>query len=228
MPKSMEPGNPKIVNVHKYLFVLTLTIIIFAAGVLVGNSVASAKISSIQNLGQTLRTDILALELQYNIMESDPCRGIGFGPLLEELYTLGSRLDFMESKSGFDNDDVVRLKQYYSLVELRHWLFIKKLNTECNQENNVILYFYSNKGDCPKCEDQGHVLSYLHNKYPGLMIYSFDKNLNNPALEAIRNDLNIQEAPTIVINDDVYPGYQTRSFLEKLLNYSVENEQITE
>lgn len=211
-------------NIQKYLLVLTLTIIIFASGMLIGNWVASKKFTSLQNIGQTLRTDIIALELQQDLIEADLCREAGVGALSEQLYTLGTRLDFMEGRLGIDNLDVVRLKQYYSLLEIRHWLFMKKINKECNQSNVLILYFYSNLEDCPKCEEQGYVLSYLHKKYSDIMIYSFDKNMQNPALDTLTKDFNVQQAPTIVINDDAYPGYQGRDFIERMISYYQEEQ----
>lgn len=211
--------HPRTIDVQKYVLVLALTIIIFTSGMTLGNWIASKKYTSIQNLGQTLRTDIIALELQQELIEEDLCKGVGVLSLSEQLYTLGSRLDFMESKLGINNEDVIRLKQYYSLVEIRHWLFMKKINKECNQSDVLILYFYSNKGDCPRCEEQGYVLSYLRKKYPDIMIYSFDRNMPNPALGTIIKDYNIKTVPVIVINDETYPGYQSRSFIEKMIDH---------
>lgn len=219
MAPTSSSKHPKNINIQKYVLVLALTIMIFASGILVGNWVSSKKFTSIQNLGQTLRTDIIALELQYDLMEADPCREMGLLYLSEQLYTLGTRLDFMESSLGTNNPDVIRLKQYYSLVEIRHWFFMKKINEKCNQSHVLILYFYSNLKDCPKCEEQGYVLSYLHRKYPDIMIYSFDKNMHNPALDTLKKDFNVHQVPTTVINDDAYHGYQGRDFLERMINY---------
>lgn len=217
--KTLDNNDPKKVNVQKYVLVLALTIIIFASGMILGNWIASEKFTSLENIGQTLRTDIIALELQQQLIEEDPCSGAGLGALSEQLYSLGTRLDFMEGSLGIDNPDVINLKQYYSLLEIRHWLFMKRMNEECNQTNVLILYFYSNKGDCTRCEEQGYVLSYLHRKYPDLMIYSFDKNLHNPAFDTVVKNFNIQQVPTLVINDEAYPDYQSRDFIERMISY---------
>ncbi|MBW2990140.1 hypothetical protein KY348_00370 [Candidatus Woesearchaeota archaeon] len=216
MAKKKHPRN---IDLQKYVLVLALTIIIFGSGVALGNWVASKKFTSVENLGQELRTDIIALELQQDLIEADPCRETGLGPLSQQLYTLGTRLDFMESRLGTNNEEVIRLKQYYSLIEIRHWLFMREINQGCNQSNVLILYFYSNLNDCSKCEEQGYVLSYLHKKHPDVMIYSFDKNMNNPALDTIKEEFNIHQAPTIVINTDAYPGYQSRNFIERMISY---------
>jgi hypothetical protein len=211
-------GNPKKIDVQKYLLVLCLTVIIFGSGLLVGNWVASEKFNTLEGMGQDLRTDIMALELQQELIKAEPCKEVALSPLSQQLYSLGTRLDFMESTLGIDNPEVIQLKQYYSLLEMRHWLYMKEMNKNCNRSNVLILYFYSNKNDCAKCEDQGYVLSYLHDKYPNVMIYSFDKNMNNVALTTLIKNFNIQEAPTVVINDQTHAGYQTRDFIESIIN----------
>jgi hypothetical protein len=135
--------------------------------------------------------------------------------ITSELYQIGARLDFMESEMGQDNRQVLGLKEYYHLLEIRHWLFLKKAKEECNRDYNLILYFYSNKGDCPKCQDQGNVLTYLHRKYPRLNIYSFDVNIDNPALKTIKSLYDIKGTPPIlVINDQTYSGFMTSVEIE--------------
>jgi hypothetical protein len=213
----------KKVNIQKYLLVLALTVIIFGAGILVGNWIASNKISSLEGMGQDLRTDIIALELQQDLIEADPCESAGILPLSEQLYTLGTRLDFMEGLLGKNNKDVIQLKHYYSLLELRHWLFMSKLNKQCNQSNVLILYFYSNLDDCPRCEEQGYVLSYMHDKYPNLMVYSFDINMENIALSTVKSRFGLTISPSLVVNDVVFEGFQSRNKLEESIKEIVGN-----
>jgi len=49
------------------------------------------------------------------------------------------------------------------------------------------------------------------------MIYSFDKNMQNVALTTLIKNYNVQQAPTIVIDNQVYPGFQGRSILEPII-----------
>jgi len=76
--------------------------------------------------------------------------------LAEDLYQISERLDYMESQRGDEDADVLRLKNTYSLLELRDWLFILKTNQECKTNQLPVLYFYSNQGDCPRCKEQGY------------------------------------------------------------------------
>jgi hypothetical protein len=101
---------------------------------------------------------------------------------------------------GKDNQQVINLKEYYHLLEIRHWLFLKKAKETCNSDNELILFFYSNKGDCSMCEEQGNVLTYMHSKYPEISIYSFDANIENPAIQTMRSLYGASELPVLVVN----------------------------
>ncbi len=208
----------KKINPQKYLLVLALTIIIFGSGLLLGSWIGGVKFNNLQTMSQDLRTDIITLELQQDLIEVNPCETQGIQPLSEQLYTLGSRLDFMETRLGKKDPDVIQLKEYYSLLELRHWLFMSRFKQECEQNSTLILYFYSNLDDCPRCEEQGYVLSYLHDKYSELMVYSFDINMDNLALETVKGKFSINTAPVVVVNGVVLEGFQSRNKLEKEIN----------
>ncbi|HHE36307.1 MAG TPA: hypothetical protein ENL16_00650, partial [Candidatus Woesearchaeota archaeon] len=50
-------------------------------------------------------------------------------------------------------------------------------------------------------------------------------NMHNPALDTIKKEFNIQEAPTIVINEEVYAGYQSREALEEAIKKHKEEKE---
>ena len=81
-----------------------------------------------------------------------------------------------------------------------------------------VLFFYSNKGDCPKCEQQGFVLTNFKRTYKDVRIYHFDINIDNPALNTIKDLYKIKYAPAIVFREDTYHGFMTKTVLENLLN----------
>jgi hypothetical protein len=122
----------------------------------------------------------------------------------------------MESQRGDKDPDVLHLKNTYSLLELRHWLFTIRTNQDCKINQVPILYFYSNEGDCPKCKEQGYTLTYLRKKYPDLRIYSFDIRTQNPALNTIKRIHSVNETPTLILPDRV-SGFITTDDLEPLL-----------
>ena len=129
---------------------------------------------------------------------------------------MGNRLSFAESQLGSDTPQVIRLKQQYSLLEIRDYLINKKVSVACGTKPVTVLYFYSNAAECDDCDKAGYALSYLRDTYPALRVYSFDYNLELGALqtliavEKVKNTL-----PAFVINGKNYYGFTSLVDLEK-------------
>ncbi len=196
-------------HLSKYVAAFAITTLIFIVGIIVGNYISSQKLSTIDALQRDLTQKTISSELQYLLMSEHPCESVDASELTQELFDIGSKLDFMENQLGKTNADVISLKAYYSLLEIRHWLFLKKAKKECGVDADLIVYFYSNEGDCPECQQQGYVLSTIHRNYPSVNIYSFDINIDDPAVVTLRRIHGIYDAPTLVINDEVLQGSRT-------------------
>ena len=202
---------------RRYVTVFILTTAIFVLGLVIGSYNTGKKLANLSSLQEDLKTRTLDVEMQYQLLAEDPCGFINVTPLTDELYDISLRLDYMENVLGADDANVLRLKEYYSILELRHWLFLKKVNKECGRNDTLILYFYSNLGDCSKCEQQGFILSYLRKVYPSLYVYSFDINLESNALQTIKEKYGVKEAPFIIINDAPKLGFMDKDILEQFL-----------
>ncbi len=201
----------------KYVAAFAMTTVIFLIGFIIGGYINESKLSTIDELQQDLTKDTISSELQFILLTEHPCESLHADQLTEELYDIGTKLDFMESKMGKKNKDVIKLKEYYSLLEIRHWLLMKRANEECNSSYDLIHYLYSNKGDCDDCEQQGYVLSTIHKKYPTVNIYSFDINIDDPALGSIKDLYGITTAPSLVINGITEEGFRDKEFIENNL-----------
>ncbi len=214
----------KEMNKMKYLAVGVLTIIIFSAGIFLGNYFSQQKVEELQDIEEDLRLQTLGAEVQYQILITNPCQFINSTPLTEELYDLSNKLDHLENIYGEDDERVLKLKERYSLLEVKHWLFVRKTNERCRTDLTPILYFYSNKGDCDKCDEQGYVLTYLRRKYDDLRVYSFDINMDNPAMNTIKEIYDVESAPTVIVGDNlVYPNYISRTELEDVIRERMRN-----
>jgi hypothetical protein len=208
----------KKIRISKYILVLFLTMVVFFSGLLVGNFISNIKLSNIDNMEQDIKVNTMAIEFQYDFLSENPCSSVNSTPLTEELYELGDKLSFMENTLGFDNPTVLRLKEYYSIVALRQWMFLKKTNEQCDMDNTLILYFYSNKGDCNLCEEQGYVLTYIRNKYPSVKVYAFDINIENIALKTIKSTyIKKNELPVLIIDEKTYYGFKNRKQIEEII-----------
>ncbi len=199
------------------LIALFITILIIGTIVYSINYLNRARLSELSAIESQLSIDTLSLDTQFSLLEAAPCdsadqtRGLS-----SELSDLGERLSFAENQLGKGNTQVIRLKQQYTLLEIRDYLITRKLADACNTNPVTVLYFYSNAGDCEDCDRAGYALSYLHESYPNLRVYSFDYHLKLGALSTFISLLKIKnELPAFVIQDKVSYGFTTLEDLEK-------------
>jgi glutaredoxin len=204
-------------DIKKYVAVFAITTLIFIVGILIGNYFSSQKLEQIDYIGQNLKTDTIAMELQYDLIAEDPCSHINSTPLADELYEMASKLDYMENRLGEDNEDVKEIKRTYSLLELRHWLFMKKSIKECNQTSSLILFFYSNEDECPQCKEQGFILTWARKNYKDVYVYSFDYNIQNVALDTVKEIHGVKGVPAVVVDKQTFNRFVTRDELEEVL-----------
>ena len=153
-------------------------------------------------------------------MKEVSCTNVNDSMLSPQLSEIGDKLSQTENDRGANDADVVYLKKYYTLLEIKDYLLSTKLVEKCGSAKKpvFIIYFYSNKGDCPDCEREGYVLTRLKEKYPELRVYSFDYNLDLSAVDSMKRIYKITSSlPALVIEDKTYIGFKSVEDLEKLL-----------
>lgn len=202
----------------EFVGALSATVIIFLIGMLFGSYTSDLKLSEITNLQDDLRIDTMALELQSVIASENVC-DTNPEELEKELQDVGSKLEYMENQLGFEDRNVRRLKEYYSLLEIRHWLLNKERIERCAGNKTIVLYFYSNDlKKCSTCKEQGFVLDYLKKKYENaIAIYSFDLDSDNGAVKTLISSYKVVGVPSIVIGNQTYLGFKDRFEVEPLL-----------
>lgn len=207
------------INKMKYIVVFIITTLVFLIGIWAGQLIADFRFNSIDETQTDLRTQTATLETQYLLISHNPCILLESNNLDKELYQMGGKLSKMEQVYGKDNKDVIGLKEYYSLLELRHWLFLEQIKNECKKNNfTTILYFYSNiEQACNKCNEQGYVLDFLWEKDPSIKVYSFDVNIKNVALDWVKDSYNIKNTPTLIINGKKYEGFMNEDKINAIL-----------
>ncbi len=206
-------------NGSRFFLVFILTTFIFLMGLWFGQNMLKSKISEIEKMQNDFRTETSTLEVEYMFLNQKPCSIINSSELSMELYQMGNRLEFMEDSYGKNNLDVLSLKGYYSLLEMRHWLFFENVRQQCNFDVKTILYFYSNVR-CDRCDEQGYVLTFLRNKYPNLNVYSFDVDIDNSALNMLKEHYNIDSSsalPIIILGNKTFDGFTPLETLQNEL-----------
>jgi hypothetical protein len=206
------------INWRKYLFSFLITAIIFASALYVSNYFAQKKLDEIRNIQDKIAIDILSSETQFSLLEEYSCKDVGPGSLSKELGELENKLTYTENQRGHTDSEVVSLKKYYSLLEIKDYLLMNKISDKCNRTPISIIYFYSTDENCPDCEKEGYVLTHLRETYPDLRVYSFDYNIDVSAVKTLISVNKIKnEQPALIIKDKVYYGFKSVEDLEKLI-----------
>jgi hypothetical protein len=202
----------------KYIIVFFITTALFAIAGGLSNFFADKKVESMRAIQNKLATDILSSETQFSLLSDLSCeQDDGQENLSSELNDLAEKINYSETNLK-GNSDVIELKRYYSILEIKDYLLTKKINQKCGGKLTPILYFYTTANNCAECIKQGYVLTELRSKYPSLRVYSFDYNLDLSALKALIRVYKIDDTklPALVINDHKVTGFKTIEDIEKI------------
>jgi len=201
----------------KYFSVFLITFLIFVIGILLSQTISSKSSKEILKTQKQVKNYILSLNLQSDIASEYICR-VNVFDLTKEKLNLGQQIEILEKNLGKENEIVRDLKQDYSLLSIRQWLLVKQVREKCNRNINIILFFYSNTNNSSESESQGYVLDYLYEKEPeDIVIYAFDMDEDNPALDTIKSIYGIEVAPSVVVNERLFSGFQSKGRIEMLL-----------
>lgn len=200
------------------LIALAVTIVVVGTVIYAVNYLDQRRVAELSSIQEQLATDTLSVETQFALLEEAPCEAITEGNTLSTtLADLGARLVFTEERLGATDPQVLELKKQYTLLEIRDFLLMKRLARVCHADSPVALYFYSNvPGSCVDCDRASYALSYLHETYPNLRVYSFDYNLDLGALKTLIAVEKIRpEFPAFVIEGKRSYGFKSLDVLEK-------------
>lgn len=203
----------------RYLITFVITAAIFGTAFYIASRTDERRIESIRATQEEIAIDLLSSETQFELLGQLDCDIILEQPILsDQLSSLADRLAYTESRLGSDNAEVVQLKKQYSLLEIKDYLLMQEISDKCEFDPISILYFYSNKGNCPDCGRASEVLTYLREVYPDLRVYSFDYDLDLSALQTLIALRKVRaDFPAFVINDIRTPVYGFRNVEEMQL-----------
>ncbi|MFA5934194.1 MAG: hypothetical protein WC795_03190 [Candidatus Paceibacterota bacterium] len=206
-----------IVDWKKYVLVFIITCLIFGGAIWLSDFFGNKKIDTLNKIQDQISIDILSSETQFALLEELSCADINKSILSQELNDLATKIEYSEKNIGTDNSEIVSLKRYYSLLEIKDYLLMKKISQRCGQKSIFVLYFYTTKDNCSECVRQGFILTALREKYPGLRVYSFDYSLDLSAVKALISIYNIEDTklPALVINRELFTGYHSVEDIEK-------------
>lgn len=205
----------------RYVIVFFITLGLFLTAFYISDYFNGRKLNQLQGIQDKISIDILSSETQYSLLSELSCKNVSGSILSGELNELGNKLEWSQNNIGAI-DEVLHLKKYYSLLQIKDYLLMKKISSRCGVKSAFVLYFYTTAQNCTECEKQGIVLSSLREKYPELRVYSFDFSTDLSAVRAMLNIYKIQDTklPAVVIDDELLTGFQSVENLESRIKES--------
>lgn len=194
----------------KYLIVFLITAGLFLTASYLSSYFSNQKINQIKSIQDNIAINILSSETQFSLLQELSCKNVSGSLLSDELDELGRKLEWGQNNLG-SNDEVEYLKKYYSLLEIKDYLLMKKISAGCGIKSAFILYFYTTAENCSECEKESIVLSSLRDKYPELRVYSFDYSIDLSAVKAILQIYKIKdtELPAMVLGDELLTSFHS-------------------
>ncbi|MEO5635211.1 MAG: hypothetical protein ABIS26_02035 [Candidatus Paceibacterota bacterium] len=213
--------NENNIDWKKYVIVFLITAGIFLSASFLSNHFSNQKINQIKAIQDNIAINILSSETQFSLLSELSCKNVSTSVLSGELDELGRKLEWGQENLG-STDEVNYLKKYYSLLQIKDYLLMKKISEGCKVKSAFILYFYTTAENCSECQRESLVLSALHDQYPELRVYSFDYNTDLSAVKSMEQIYKIKdtELPAVVLGDELLTGYHSIEELQSKIEES--------
>ncbi len=212
-------------NKKRYFIAALLTLSIFLLGLMLGLVIEGKRVQYIQSMNRIEKLDYSSLQLQYayidQLSQEKNCDAVSktFENSIKNLITTSERLEEYEKSANINKEDFAILKREYILAQLNYWLLAKRTKKICNRDLVSILYFYSTKKECPQCEEQAFVLTYLKQQFKeNLLIFALDsKYVGEPMIEMLKDQYGISKYPTLIIEDTALEGFTSKDEILKII-----------
>lgn len=203
-------------EILKYIIVLAVTVGLFATIFYATDRANNRRVSAVRIAQDTIAINLLSSETQFNLLKKTDCSAGSEEALFKnDLKSVGDRLTYLETTVGKTSDEVVNLKKYYSLLELKDYVLLHDLADRCGFKPSTIVYFTDNTCGAD-CEKQEYALAGVREKYPELRIYSFDAGLDLAAINTFKSINKIPDTfPVLMIDGKVLSGFQSIELIEK-------------
>ena len=136
-------------DLKKYIYVLIITSFIFFTAIVLANYFNNKKLVAVKSIEDKIAIDILSSETQYALLQESSCKDLGAPVLSQELNSLAEKLSYTEGQFGSDNIEVVRLKQYYSLLQIKDYLLSKKSPKSADKGRHLLFIFIQTRVTAP-------------------------------------------------------------------------------
>ena len=203
---------------NKYIIAGTITLGIFLLGLFLGLAIEGKRVNYIESLSRKQNLGFSSLQLQYafidQMSQEKNCLAVqkSFEQNINNLESTRIRLENFDKDATLNKNELDLLKNEYLLAQIRYWLLAERTRKLCGADIVTILYFFSDENECPSCEKQAFVLTYLKKKFKDkLLIFSFDAKFESEQMiPLLKNTYNITKFPTLVIEGKPRYGFVSK------------------
>lgn len=215
----------------KYIIAGVITLGVFLLGLFLGLAIEGKRVNYIESVSRMQNLDFSSLQLQYafidQLSQEKNCLAVQktFEQNINNLESTRIRLENFDRDAKLNKNELDLLKNEYILAQIRYWLLAERTKKLCGADIVNILYFYSDQKECPECEKQAFVLTYLKKKFKDkLLIFSFDSKFESePMISLLKKTYNVTIFPTIVIEGKPEYGFiDKNSILRDMCGYYTE------
>jgi len=207
----------------KYIIAGIITLGIFLLGLFLGLAIEGKRVNYIESLSREQNLAFSSLQLQYafidQLSQEKNCIAVQktFEDNINNLESTRIRLENFDRDATLNKAELDILKNEYILAQIRYWLLAERTKKLCGTDIVTVLYFFSDEKECPDCEEQAFVLTYLKKKFKDkLLIFSFDSKFEaEPMVAILKKTYNVKSYPALVIEGKLASGFYEKDSLLK-------------
>lgn len=205
---------------------VVLTATVMAGIFYIGNMLGDEKISRIEQDVKEFSIERNSQDLTRQLAENLPeenCKALNVAieQTVQDITSLQEQVAEYEQASKLQDPAFVPLKKRYTNLLIQYWLTVNQVEEKCGSETTTVLYLYADEPQCPRCEDQGTVLTHYRQEYEEkLLVFPLDSTLGMRPVNLLLSSFNITQYPGLIIEGDVYQGFKDKDGLGNILkNY---------
>lgn len=216
------------ISKDKYIIAGLITIGIFLLGLFLGLAIEGKRVNYIESVSKKQNLEFSSLQLQYafidQLSQEKDCLAVQktFEQNINNLESTRIRLENFDRDATLNKNELDILKNEYLLAQIRYWLLAERTRDLCGSDIISVLYFFSDEKECPDCDKQAFVLTYLKKRFKDrLLIFSFDSKFEQEQMVSLlKNTYGIGKFPTIVIEGEPKSGFQSKeAILKEICGY---------
>lgn len=208
----------------EYLVMAFFVTVILMSGILyLGTGLSDHKVNSLRDDVKQIeveqRSHSLGLQLAESV-EGQKCEAMQrwVESSMPEIQDLRQEVAAYESSSKVENRDYELVKKRYMNLVIQNLIEVRQMEQRCGDNRVNIVYMYT-KDDCDRCDDQGTILTYYRRNYQDdVLVHPLDTDLEMKSIEFMENFYNITEYPSLIIEGEVYQGFQNKEELGAIVD----------